>query len=176
MDEILLKNIKGNVLKSISLLIDMIKKSIGTQIAILLALAIGIATFLIKDFNTPYLWINLYMKTAQPYLIAISILLFIPPIVNLISSMVTDLDSKEYDEKPFYKGLRVVAHTCVILLYILNLSWIGTFILLQLIRINVVWLSMALTTLVIYSIMLIVSRIVKKRYKFAWYNPLIWIK
>lgn len=154
----------------------MVRKSISVQIAILLTLGIGIATLLIKEFKTPYILVNVYMKTAQPYLIAISILLFIPPIINLISQMIPDLDSDEYDEKPFYRILRTITHTCIILLSILNLAWLGTFILLQIMKINIVWLSIIITTLVLYLIILIVSRFIKKKYKITWYNPLIWLK
>lgn len=174
--EINLQNIKGNILKFIKIIIIMIKKSIGLQVTILLGLAIGILTFLIRDFNTPSLFLNAYLNTAQPYLIVISILLFIPPIINLISQMTSDLDSEEYDEKPFYRWLRVTTHTCIILLSVLNLSWIGAFFVLQLVNVNVVWLSLSIVVLTLYSILLIVGKIIKKKYKIIWYDPLMWLK
>ena len=152
----------------------MLKKDIGTQIAVLLALGtVGLYNFS-QDLNTSYPLLNTYFKTAQPTLIVISILCFIPPIINLFSYTISNRSS--YDEKPFFMVLRAFIHLSFIGLFILNLAFFGAVLYARLIKISSIILAAIIVISLIYLIIHLVDHFLKKNLKISWYNPFKWIK
>lgn len=155
----------------------MLSKGIG-----LISLIVGILAFIgdklisFETFRTSITLVNIVILTIRPFLFIIGIICFIPPLILLICYVKSGINSKEFDESPFYKSLLVIVHITILIisLYILAWTWVVLIIVISLIFIPET--SIIISSLIIIATVYLIDFLIKKKFKFRYYQIFRWLK
>jgi len=156
---------KRKILKVLGILINMAKKEVGVQIAIILML-IGFFYWLaITDFFIRFSQVNAIIQAYKVYFIIFAFALGLIPISNLILQMISK-DEKEYNDKTYYAILNGISHLIFSSLIILILAVVFAYLwIYSLVLISAVWLSFIISATIIFTIHYLLWDFLEKKFK-----------
>jgi len=154
----------------------MIKKSIGVQITILLALGTALFAYVFYQFNTPFPILNVILINLKYFVIPIAVMCYLSPLSNLLCQM-SEKNKNYYDESPYKKLVKAYIHLSSILIMFFLFGWIFVFISLLFLKItNDFKISFIIPSIIIFVAIFVVDALFQKHLKVRWYNVFYWVK
>ncbi len=169
-DKVSLSGLRKGFYSTLNLLWEMVKKSLGLQVAIY-GIFVTILILLI-NLNSPFQILGVDFKVPTAYLVTFIFVLAVPLVVLICFEI---FSKEEYDENTYYKIAKGCWHIFFLGIGIIFFGIIAMLLWSYLQKVSSYYLSLTLTFVIVTIILASIKSFFNKR-GVNIYNPFTWVK